>query len=293
MKFATKCFALAFVISVIIVAAISGSILNQKSVKENDLNNSGSTPEASATFNLTSYFNLRNISIPYSIVNIAPFNNTLATFEFPATLANTLHYEYISIVWVGNGTVSYLFNANSKATPVVFSHSLYLGSYSKQFREVSGNVTAVGGFGAKMWVTPLPGGYNDPTTTLYLWVELFSGNTETGYVNATGIFNWVYGGVITGITGIESSTAPYDGYYWCSGSPSNIVQGAGQTIGSVQETGQAEYCAIIGSDWWTAWPGVALNSLNGVPYYSSTPYWDSGWRVGCACTTFNYPPVPT
>jgi hypothetical protein len=189
-----------------------------------------------------------------------------------------------------------LFNFSNRNSPVLYSISTYLGKYSNTTSVTNGNLTAFETYSIMQWTVPLPGGYNDPETKLTQSVSFVmpdQNNAPCGFVNGTGLFNWVYGGDITGIWGGWSTASVNNsGYSWCH-TPNTIVQGAGTTIGTVQETAGAQYCVLFASDWWDAWPGVGLNSLNGTPYQCSTPWSDAGPVIGCQCGTATFPPVPT
>jgi len=73
---------------------------------------------------LTNDLHLSKKPIPYKIVDIKRFENTLVTFKLPEKYG----FKYISIVWVDDHTIAYLFNSlNDK--PMVYSMSRIISSY--------------------------------------------------------------------------------------------------------------------------------------------------------------------
>jgi hypothetical protein len=242
------------------------------------------------SLDLTSYFGLTNTIIPYNVVNLQPFANTLVTFQLPAGS----QWLYASVVWNGNGATAYVFNSPNSYS--LFSHSVFKGEYqSVSSTTVPGTSTAPGyvvttTFDVKMYATPLPGGYIDPTVTGSQSVQFNALVGEVGYVIAQGTFNYVLKGKVTGVSAQNSATYAYRGYGVCSQSAK--AGGANTTIGYVQEDGYANFCLSVASDWWAGWPGMALNSLTGQLTYNASPYWNTGVTLGCRCNGFSFPSPP-
>lgn len=45
--------------------------------------------------------------------------------------------------------------------------------------------------------------------------------------------------------------------------------------------------------WWTAWPGVGIDSLTGQVAFEPPPISNAGWTTGCGCTSIGSIPVPS
>ena len=241
--------------------------------------------------NVTLYFGLENTKVPFEVVNLTPFSNTLVTFELPSSASVGNGLGYVSVVWTGNGTTSYLFNGSSYASSKIFSHSVYKGKFSRNVSYKVGNFTSEINMVAKVWVTPLPGGYNDPTIVLYQNDTIWDvSNNWIGKVYTQGEFNYILGGTITGVDPQGSHAVGYNGYGVCY--QDILYGGQGGTLGFVQTNAQATLCLGVVSDWWASWPGFGLNSLNGVVTYNSYPIDNGGTAAGCPCGGFSFPPAP-
>jgi len=234
---------------------------------------------------LNSNFNMSGTDVPYQIVNPNPIKGSLVTFQLPKGLGS----KFVTVVWDGNGTTSYVFNDTSKL--VRYSHSKYLGQKHMSDVEHDGSVTVYTVREFKVYKVKLPGKYYDPTIWALQSVTFTNGlGQQTGKVTASGYINYVLGGVVTGIIPDSPGAWAYNGYSVCYAN--TVVGGVGSTGGYLQEDGSGIMCFIYFSYWWRAWPGFALNSLSGKLYFNSN-YWNTGSSPGCGCgVSFPPPPIP-
>lgn len=287
---------LLFVFTVITSLIILTLLSTTYSVTYAISNQNISTSPKVLTLNLTGQFNLERTNVPFKIIKLTTFNATpytiLVSFQLPENLSHLHHFKYITIVWTGHGTVSYL-NNGTKDNSVIFSHGIFKGKFTSNPTIFKGkNVTEIIKYSAEAWITPLPDGWNDPTVILSQSVTFYNAlGAELGYVNATGTFNYILGGTVTGINPFGSVALAYNGYYICS--KDTKVEGVGSTFGYVIEEAAATICFLITSDWWTAWPGVGIDSLTGQAAFEPPPISNVGWTTGCGCTSIGSIPVPS
>jgi hypothetical protein len=240
------------------------------------------------SFNPIDYFKLDKdkLKIPYKIVNISRFNNTLVTFELPSIF----HSKYVSIVFVNGSTIAYLFNS-TKDKAIIFSHGKHIGKWEKVIQTQINNYNVTMNESVEVILTPIPGGYNDPTYDLTQDVAFYALVGEVFYVKAHGIFNFILGGDITGLSIAGSYATAFNGAAVCT--QYTEYGGVGTTIGYVQENGggAAPDCPV--TDWYAGWPGFSVNALDGSIEYntgpngSSTPG-NSGITLGCGCYGVNF-----
>lgn len=289
----------ALIIIIIIALILLISLLGFSSLFSNRVasvktSQGSSSVTSTGTLNLTAVFKLKRINVPFKVVNLASFNaspnKVLVAFQLPE---NLYKFKYITVVWLanGSGTASYL-NNGSMQNSILFSRGKYMGNFvSNSVTTKVGNITVITRYGVSAWITPLPGGWNDPTVNLWEWINFTNQvGQQTGFVIANGTFNFVLGGTVTGIDPFGSGAYAYNAYYICS--ESTDVVGQGTTFGYVIEEASATFCELIVSDWWTAWPGVGINSLDGTAAFEPSPYWNYGWTLGCSCTSITSPPTP-
>lgn len=234
---------------------------------------------------LNSNFNMSGTDVPYQIVNPNPIKDSLVTFQLPKGLGS----KFVTVVWDGNGTTSYVFNDTSKL--VRYSHSKLLGEKHISSVEHNGSVTIYTSREFKVYKVKLPGKYYDPTVWAQQWVTFYNRLGQiTGNVTAAGYINYVLGGVVTAINPSGSYALSYNGYHLCQSR--TIKNGVGTTFGYIQEEAPASFCLIFVSDWWDAWPGWGVDSSSGQVYFTPSPYWNTGTSPGCGCTTVSIFPLP-
>jgi hypothetical protein len=283
-----------FIIALILLISFLGFSPFSSRVASVKTSQGSSSVTSTGTLNLTDVFKLKRINVPFKVVHLTSFNaspnKVLVTFQLPKDLSK---FNYITVVWLanGSGTASYMHNG-SMQNSILFSRGIYMGKFvSNQVTTKVGNITVITRYGASAWITPLPGGWNDPTVTLWQWVEFVNQlGQEVGYVIAEGTFNYVLGGTVTGINPFGSAAYAYNGYY--IGSEYTDVGGQGTTFGYVINDASATICFLIASNWWVAWPGVGINSLDGTAVYEPSPYWNTGLTLGCSYTSISPPPIP-
>jgi hypothetical protein len=233
---------------------------------------------------LNSNFNMSGTDVPYQIVNPNPIKDSLVTFQLPKGLGS----KFVTVVWDGNGTTSYVFNDTSKL--VRYSHSKYLGQKHMSDVEHDGSVTVYTVREFKVYKVKLPGKYYDPTIWALQSVTFKNGlGQQTGYVIATGYINYVLGGVVTAINPFGSTAVASNGYYLCH--RQTITNGVGTGFGYIIEDASATICYYLYSVWWDAWPGFGVDSSSGQVYFEPSPYWNTGSSPGCSCITIPTPPV--
>ncbi len=233
---------------------------------------------------LESTFHAKRTKIPFDRIGLSRFTDSMVTFILPSPSP----WKYVSVAGSSGNYTAYLFN-NLDGRYVAYSHSILKGEFVSFSDYRSGNNTVITRTSIKMFVTALPGGYNDPTVSASQSVTVYDNapnHAEIGYVLTDATFNYVLGGAVTGVSGIGSTTIAYNGYGVCTSTTE--VYGSGSTLATVQENGEGILCLLFASDWWAGWPAVALNSLTGTITYNSSPYWASGVQAGCGCG-FSFP----
>ena len=234
---------------------------------------------------------------PYPVVNVKPFNNTLATFKLPSGF----RYELASIVIHYNEIYVYEFNnAQDYKLYTVVSRPIASVTVKIIYPETkAGNLTLVpvGTFTIEKFNVPLPGTSDSSIQVYFEWYSAlwYVGGSLAANTTAAGWFFIEPYQEVNSII-LDGSSYPGSGFAQCTSNAPGQTQGVGSY--AAQSYVQAGY-ALDDCPFTTVlsnWPWIGMDAAGNVYYPTSFPG-SKSLEAACICTGASFkfelpPPLP-